>query len=507
MIAAGAVALTYPHIARTADEASHINNGMQWWGDGEYTRHRLNPPLARVTVASLVYSVKPRDYYPGEDQGRERYQMRLTMARIPVLPFFILSAVLMYLWGRRLFDNGTALCATALYVTLPCMLGHAGLATTDVVFAAMALWVFMETQRWIEAPSIRRSLWLGAALGFAIGSKFSILVYWPAALVLVLSAQALVDYRCGRPLHGFTSEHFARLVLWGFPPMLLVLGCIYRFHYEDLVQGLMDLYHDNKKGFTFHFMGHPPRAEGIWYFFPAVFLFKTPLAFQLLMLLGSAGIIRKAAQGDERWFRRLVPLLCALGVLIPSMSSNINVGIRHILSLYPLLALPAGYALHRLWKSGYARRGLAALLLSWQVAACAYAYPGFIAYYNELAGPNPEYISLDSDFDWGQNIKLLGEELDRRNIREVRICVRRFVNTRESIRFSMDARDLGCPGRRKAGWLALGHSYALVHPDRVKWLQDYQPVMAIDRTMDLYYIPEEGAKPAPQSQPEPGKKK
>ena len=39
------------------------------------------------------------------------------------------------------------------------------------------------------------------------------------------------------------------------------------------------------------------------------------------------------------------------------------------------------------------------------------AHPDYLAYFNALAGDDPERIVVDSDLDWGQDIKRLGQRL------------------------------------------------------------------------------------------------
>ena len=39
------------------------------------------------------------------------------------------------------------------------------------------------------------------------------------------------------------------------------------------------------------------------------------------------------------------------------------------------------------------------------------AHPDYLAYFNELAGSRPENVLLDSDLDWGQDMKRLAKRL------------------------------------------------------------------------------------------------
>jgi hypothetical protein len=64
-----------------------------------------------------------------------------------------------------------------------------------------------------------------------------------------------------------------------------------------------------------------------------------------------------------------------------------NIGLRHILPIYPFLFVLLGGSAVLLWQSGgaWTRRCLP-LLAVWQLVSCLAAYPHYLAYFNELAG-------------------------------------------------------------------------------------------------------------------------
>ena len=62
------------------------------------------------------------------------------------------------------------------------------------------------------------------------------------------------------------------------------------------------------------------------------------------------------------------------------------------------------------------RRGLAlvvALLLAWLAVDFVRAYDRYLAFYNELVGDRGYFISVDSNLDWGQDLKRIRAYLDR----------------------------------------------------------------------------------------------
>jgi hypothetical protein len=98
--------------------------------------------------------------------------------------------------------------------------------------------------------------------------------------------------------------------------------------------------------------------------------------------------------------------LAALGVF----GFSLNLGIRHLMPLYPfLLLLAGGWVL--LIRDRRLRAVLCGLLLAAQCISVAFAYPQLLAYYNEparlLARQTP--LLIDSNIDWGQDVERLAE--------------------------------------------------------------------------------------------------
>jgi hypothetical protein len=105
-------------------------------------------------------------------------------------------------------------------------------------------------------------------------------------------------------------------------------------------------------------------------------------------------------------------------ILAVAMSSRINIGIRHILPAFPFFAIIAAAGL--LWLVEQSRRSkwalwTAAAASGWFVISSLAVHPDYLAYFNALAGDEPERIVVDSDLDWGQDIKRLGQRLRELN--------------------------------------------------------------------------------------------
>jgi hypothetical protein len=171
------------------------------------------------------------------------------------------------------------------------------------------------------------------------------------------------------------------------------------------------------------------RLTGWWYYFPAAMLFKTPTATLGAVVLCCLGvpvvmILRRRAQiraraGTKRTpggpnLDALWPTACiAVPVIIyaaSAMSTNLNLGLRHILPVYPFIFVALGVGMASIIRWERTVGGIiAGLVLLGLAIETGRAYPDFIAFFNTPSGGSLGGIKLlgDSNLDWGQDLKLL----------------------------------------------------------------------------------------------------
>jgi hypothetical protein len=163
--------------------------------------------------------------------------------------------------------------------------------------------------------------------------------------------------------------------------------------------------------------------SGFPMYFSLAFAFKTPLA-TMVMLLGAAGVgvgalisARRASESEasaERWSAWWAAACLAIPVLIygtSAMRSNLNLGIRHLLPIYPYLyvatGLAAAYAVRRWGRNAALGLGAMGLALA---AETLPAFPNFIPFFNVAAARNSRdklKLLSDSNLDWGQDLRQL----------------------------------------------------------------------------------------------------
>lgn len=188
------------------------------------------------------------------------------------------------------------------------------------------------------------------------------------------------------------------------------------FAYFD---GLVSVYTHNYFGHTGYLLGNHTEY-GWWYYFPIAFLVKTPTVI-LLSLLGLAiwtiwWLRTRLRTTHARVLLQKIPLHMYFLTIPPliwmglSMMSSLNIGIRHILVIYPFIHIGVGWALWKLWQSSRkVLNVLAAIAIVWYVASSVWIFPHYLAYFNEVSGgpQNGTTYLVDSNIDWGQDVKKL----------------------------------------------------------------------------------------------------
>ena len=548
VLGCGLAASTWHVYGHTWDEPEHIAAGMALLDRGHYDYDIQHPPLARLMLAVGPYLAGARSQGKPPPDGKPEgiailygsghYDLYLTLARAGALPFLALLIVMTFVWGRTVLGRGAALFAAALVATTPTILGHGALATLDIPSAATCLLAMYATQRWLQSGRLMDSLALGLAMGLAVGTKLSAIPYcglaglvllalhwwespsrgdpgepvrpvqWAGGLLLalVVSSAVLTAAYGGRIIYLTDHAHkFNQALgyLFGY-----VSGPLhdpaYRFFaavpvpeaFQWIVGGIQALVVHNDGGHLSYLFGEL-KTSGWRYFYAVAMAVKTPLP---LLLFGLAGLWMLAREGVvQRRARQLtMPLIFLALFSFASYFSHINIGVRHLAVLYPLLAIGAAKAsLAALARGRRAAPGLAgsAVLAALLVAAAAEGWavagtwPDYLPYFNVLA-PHPARVLVDSDLDWGQDFKRLNARLHELNVPSVSLA---YLGTADLKREGLPQYVQLSPDQHATGWVAVNELARIHAPERLRWLDAYPPRERIGKTIDLYFVPGGGA--------------
>jgi hypothetical protein len=155
--------------------------------------------------------------------------------------------------------------------------------------------------------------------------------------------------------------------------------------------------------------------SGWWFYFPVAFAIKTPIPVLILALAGAYLSFRDRSLPRDAYFLAVPALL----LFVSSMFSSIDIGYRNILPVLPFVFILGSQVATR--ATGRVARGALVALCAWCVLSTVLLSPHYLAHFNELVGgPSNGYKYLvDSNLDWGQDLKHLKRYLDSQGIAEV----------------------------------------------------------------------------------------
>jgi 4-amino-4-deoxy-L-arabinose transferase-like glycosyltransferase len=464
LVLEGQLLYSVKHESLSFDEGDHIFAGFMSLHHHDFGLNPEHPPLVKMVAAIPLMSMHLREpqlqnrYFKTEAylSGRDfifgnDYEQVIFRARMGASLFALLAALLAFLMAQEMFGTGAGFLALVLIVFEPNFLAHGALVTTDAGAAAALLASIYAFYRYVKSPSWGRVLLLGLAAGFFFIVKHSAVMLPPMLLLL-----ALTELWRRRPRGGESRWHQAArlagvLVIAGFIALGVMWAC-YGFRYAARPAGeqinpplestLGNLHPAEAKAVTLlaHWKIFPESwlygladvrsvantwpsyifgkiyAHGVWFYFPLAFVIKATLTTLILLLL----IVYAVATGKLRGRREILflslPPALYFGV---SMTSNLNIGVRHILLVFIFLLVLAGGAAWSLIRNDRRWVWPIALLVLFHIVSSLRAFPtSYIPYANELwGGPaNIHKYLTDSTTDWGQQLKAVKRYIDDRGI-------------------------------------------------------------------------------------------
>ena len=469
------VGSTWRVFSQTTDEPIHFLSGYEWLEEKKYTLVPDHPPLARVLAALPLWLAGARDGHEhdfGERINRMlmtggRYEHNLALIRCGNLLFLLLAIIGVALWARRTLTPPFALLATGLFASLPPIIAHAGLATTDMAACATFAVAVVALHRWLNRPILANAVLLGAAIGLGAVSKFSFLPFFGAAAIAIVVVDATAP--AGR-VRRAGWRGFCTLLLASSLAAAIVL-LMYRGDWHTFIYGMRMVAAHAREGHLAYLFGRKSQ-HGWWYYFPVALLFKTPLPFLGLAAFGFG----------RRHFDAIAAAAISLAI---AMSTPINIGIRHLLPIYAPLAILAAAGAQRLWERR--PRVVVVVLCAWMFAGTLISHPDYIPWFNELALGHGEGILSDSNFDWGQDV-----------LRLRAICRQRHIDSLAFEVFTGAPLDeIGLPPRRRiwtpmptAGWHAISETVltAAGGDAAYAYVTRHPIVCRAGKTIRLYYV-------------------
>ena len=459
----------------TVDEPNLIAGGVTFLTFGKEAHRAFymgehHPPLCYLFHAIPVLFMEGINYPPTEEEwlGRgvwsfgdyflfglnmSRSEDILYRCRLVTVVLSMMLGLLVFRLAWRFYGTNAGLFALFLYCFSPTLIGVSRYAVLDVCttfFMVLSLCAFYE---FLLKMSARNVVFAGAAFGLAQLGKYSALLIIPCyaillvirllqtrakggmvAPVLKLCAVFAVGYAVVWAGYGFETGSISDIRK--IDPF--VEECSGTWYFADAARRSQGTFHNGRVPLTAYMrglwnlsqharFGHPSfllgriSMRGWWYYYFVAFLLKTPLAILLLLVARFCFWSRLRARGGIEDFMVIVPLGM---VFLLSIRTNQNIGVRHILLAYPLIHVYIGglatLSFNRSMGNILLRSGIV-LVSTWYVLGSLSIWPHYLAYFNELAGgPENGYKCLvDSNLDWGQDIKGLKEYMRKNRIEKV----------------------------------------------------------------------------------------
>jgi len=449
----------------TLNEPGQLASGIAHWTFLRFEPACINPPLIRMVAAmpAILFrcetdwsgmSLQPGERCEGtlgSDFVRVngvRTQDLTVWGRWTLIPVSLFGGYLCWRWATELYGRNAGLLAIWLWCWDPNLIAHGQLITNDLPATTFGLAAAYAFWKWLRRPGLQRAFAAGAWLGAALLAKFTWLILlplWPllwvlfrssdpslrqrsvwrtcladfpvmfiTAAVIINTAYAWRDVGWQLRQFSFTSR------LMAGPDLKAKVGN--RFTGSLLATTPVPLAADYLRGVDLQWRDHEStdhrsylagtwRRGGWWYYYLYAACVKLPVGLLVIAAAASCNAVR-----HWRTCMSIPRAMAVACVAAPATVLFIMVSSQTAFTHHARYVLPCLGPLIVLSSSVVERCRPRTLIT---ISACAVsvfvssilAAPGFIGYFNELAGGlrNGHEHLLHSSLDWGQDLVSLKE--------------------------------------------------------------------------------------------------
>lgn len=448
------------------DEPEHIFAGFSYLKFHNLLLNPFHPPLVKdlIAIPLILGGFKAPVFdtvkggAPGQVLGLKFLFSAgnsaddiLLYSRLVSIFISVLFLILFGWWVASRYGEGVGTISVAFLAFSPTFIAHSRYVLTDVP-AAIAIFGSLLTLGWcFDNGSRKRFVILGIVFGLSFLTKFSSLILIPLSLVLLLIRAVLMR----RNRFVYFKRNILGLLGAGALSMFIVtlvyglqIGGLrgdFQYKYMEWITpvdpfgmahtlalfsptrglawfltGVLSQFR-NVRGDTqiLSYVAGELYDGGRAEFFPILFVTKESLPFLFgifaSIAVGAAYILKAIRNGALSAFLLQNFTLFSFTILSAiyfgiAMLSGLNVGLRHLLPIYPPLAVCAAVVV---WKiidllPRYKKMLLGGFIL-WCFLISFNCWPYYVSYFNPLGGgiQGGHAMGLDSNFDWGQDLKRL----------------------------------------------------------------------------------------------------
>ncbi len=480
------------------DEIPHIGAGYSYIVKQDYRLNPEHPPLAKdlagfaLSFLTLNQSAFQTQFWTKDINGQWNFGRNLIfnsgnnailmtrVVKLPMLLFFILSAIIIFHWTRKLYGDKAALIAAFLFCFSPTVMAHSRFVTTDVpaLFGILLGTYFFV--KFLQSQTKINFILAFIAFGVAQLTKFSVFLLNPLFVILAIAwgltmhnkiySVAKTLFLTGAiivlgyltivwPIYGLNTINYpperqkadTTYQLGSYGNRLIADRVIWtsdKPYIRALAQyglGLLMVTQRSIGGNTTYFLGEIKQSAWKKYF-PIVYFIKEPLAFWGLVIIALIAIITQVkslklkVKSINNWtknnFTEFVMLAWLAVYWYASIKANLNIGVRHLMPTYGFVYILLAGQLSRVAKSAklkaqgndakfkklfFAFSFSLYALLGWYLFENLNVFPYYLTYFNQVAGgPKGGYLYVvDSNVDWGQDAKRLADWVNENKITKI----------------------------------------------------------------------------------------
>lgn len=383
-----------------------------------------------------------------------------------------------------------------------------GLKLTRVSFVPISLYLLQslnERFQYFKKPRLRQlflltlfSLWILSFFTGILLKKYSLTFRFVSTLfVLLFFTISWLHYR-GKLKPKIISSINTFCLLW------VIAGLVIAFDYMDhqalfRLSTLKHFIHNFNLSYSHTLKEHVSCIKGSfitcdWRYFLGILAVKIPIPSILLLFAGIFRLVRSQLSTSVKG-QIIGPVLIFL--LIASFLNKINIGLRHVLPIFPFLFLIAGAwssSFQSSKKISWTLKIMTVCIIAWLAHISLSNLPHHLSYFNQVAGSleNAARLTADSNLNWGQDNRRLAKYVRQQEIPKIYILS--SANNFPELTYYGVVHE-AAPNLNSQfpnpGYYALDlHHFLLYKHQNHSWFKTNAPIERIGSTYFLFYVPE-----------------
>jgi len=359
--------------------------------------------------------------------------------RYVTLVICLLTGMFIYKWSKYLFGKKAGLFSLFLFVFCPNLNAHATLLTTDAYAALFTVSTFYLFWRFVKKSGWKNFLLFSISIGLSQLVKPSLLhlfiILFFVSLILLVKRKTLFS--------GWKRNLLRALVMAGIVVLIINTGFFFKgigtpLSFFDLksetfvslqssfvkniplpfpapyIEGLdMTMYMNRLGAGHIHvsgknyLLGELKTGKGFWNYYFVVAFFKTPFSVLIALLAVPVLLILRRSKVRHSGAMMFLGFTVLYFLTFFGLFNNSQVGLRHVLMIYPLVYVALGSVMTTQIPDMYRYLSIPffAILTGYAIFTYYRFYPNLISYHNELVRSKNVYrIMADSNVDYGQSV-------------------------------------------------------------------------------------------------------